>query len=99
MGPQPPLTIKIFKSGFLHAREDQKIGPEPKIHAPRSSYGKDYGGQPKRGQFLTLDHMGTPPLKIKILKIGLCHVLSWSKLSLEPKFDDPRTFFKTLFLL
>ena len=35
--------------------------------------------------FLTLDHMGTP-LKIKILKIVLLHVLSWPKLSLEPKF-------------
>ena len=47
-----------MKSGFLHAREDQKIDPEPKFHVPRSSNGKDYGGQPKRGQFLTLDHMG-----------------------------------------
>ena len=37
----PPLKIKISKSGFLHAREDQKIGPEPKFHVPRSSNGKD----------------------------------------------------------
>ena len=29
-----PLKIKILKSGFLHAREDQKIGPKPKFHAP-----------------------------------------------------------------
>ena len=36
-----PLKIKILKSGFLHAREDQKIGPEPKFHVPRSSNGKD----------------------------------------------------------
>ena len=36
----PPLKIKILKSGFLHAREDQKIGPEPKCHVPRSSNGK-----------------------------------------------------------
>ena len=49
----------ILKSGFLHAREDHKIGPEPKFHVHRSSNGKDYGGKPKRGQFLTLDHMGT----------------------------------------
>ena len=49
-----------MKSGFVHAREDQKIDTEPKFHVPRSSNGKDYGGQPKRGQFLTLDHMGTP---------------------------------------
>ena len=35
--------------------------------------------------------MGTP-LKIKILKIGLRHVLSWPKLGLEPKFHDPGTF-------
>ena len=38
--------------------------------------------------FLTLDHMGTP-LKIKISKIGLCHVLSWPKLGLEPTFLNP----------
>merc|ERR1711923_336495 len=42
----PPLKIKILKSGFLHAREDQKIGPEPKFHVPRSSNGKDWGGNP-----------------------------------------------------
>ena len=41
--------------------------------------------------FLTLDHMGTP-LKIKISKIGLRHVLSWPKLGLAPKFHDPGTF-------
>ena len=38
--PPTPLKIKISKSGFLHAREDQKIGPEPKYHVPRSSNGK-----------------------------------------------------------
>ena len=43
-------------------------------------------------RFLTLDHMGTPPLKIKISKIGLRHVLSWPKLGLEPKFYEPGTF-------
>ena len=35
---------------------------------------------------------GDPPLKIKISKIGLRHVLSWPKLGLEPKFHDPGTF-------
>ena len=29
---------------------------------------------------------GDPPLKIKISKIGLRHVLSWFKMGLEPKF-------------
>ena len=38
------------------------------------------------------------PLKIKILKIGLRHVLSWPKLSLVPKFHDSGTFF-TFFAL
>ena len=42
--------------------------------------------------FLTLDHMGTPPLKIKISKLGLRHVLSWPKLGLEPKFHESGTF-------
>ena len=27
-----PLKIKMLKNGFLHAREDQKIDPEPKFH-------------------------------------------------------------------
>ena len=55
----PPLKIKILKIGLLHAREDQAIDPEPKFHVPRSSNGKYYGGQPKRGNYFTLDHMGT----------------------------------------
>ena len=33
-----------------------------------------------------------PLLKIKIVKIWLRHVLSWTKLGLEPKFHDPGTF-------
>ena len=41
---------------------------------------------------------GDPPLKIKILKIGLRHILSWPKLSLEPKFHGSVTFF-TFFAL
>ena len=32
------------------------------------------------------------PLKIKISKIGLRHVLRWPKLGLEPTFHDPGTF-------
>ena len=35
---------------------------------------------------------GDPPLKIKISKIGLRHVLSWPKLGLEPKFHESVTF-------
>ena len=27
-----PLQSKILKSGFLHAREDEKIGAEPNCH-------------------------------------------------------------------
>ena len=39
--------------------------------------------------------MGTPPpppFKIKISKIRLCHALSWSKIDLEPKFQEAVTF-------
>ena len=39
-----------------------------------------------------MDHMGPSPLKIKISKIGLRHVLSWPKLGLEPNFHEPGTF-------
>ena len=35
--------------------------------------------------------MGTLPLKIKISKIELCHVLSWPKLGLEAKCHAPGT--------
>ena len=42
--------------------------------------------------FNTGPYYGDPPLKIKISKIGLRHVLSWLKLGLEPKFHDPGTF-------
>ena len=35
------LKIKILKNDFLHAREDQIIGPEPNFNEPRSSNGKD----------------------------------------------------------
>ena len=35
---------------------------------------------------------GDLPLKMKISKIGLRHVLSWPKLGLEPKCQDPGTF-------
>ena len=31
---------------------------------------------------------GQPPLKIKILKFWLDHVLSWPKLGLEPEFHE-----------
>ena len=35
---------------------------------------------------------GDPPLKIKILKIGLRSDLSRPKLGIEPTFHDPETF-------
>ena len=35
---------------------------------------------------------GDPPLKMKISKIGLRHVLSCAKLCIEPKFHDTETF-------
>ena len=79
-----------MKSIFLHAREGQKIGPEPKVHVPRSKWQR-LGWKTENGQFLTLGHMGTP-LNIKILKIGLRDVLSWSRLGLDPKCKDPGTF-------
>ena len=46
---------------------------------------------PKGSIFYTGPY-GEPPLKIKILKIGLRSDLRWPKLGLEPKFHDPGTF-------
>ena len=45
--PPYPLKIKILKSGLLHGRQDQKIGPGPNCHEPRSSNGWYYRGQPR----------------------------------------------------
>ena len=42
--------------------------------------------------FFNTGPYGDPPLKIKISKIGLRHVLSWPKLDLEPKFHDTEAF-------
>ena len=64
---------------------------EPKFHEPGT-----FGGFGKRGQSLSrifnTGPYGAPPLKIKISKIGLRHVLSWPKLGLEPKFHESGTF-------
>ena len=46
----------------------------------------------RKTHFFNTGPYGDPPLKIKISKIGLRHVLSWPKLGLEPKFHDPGTF-------
>ena len=45
-----------------------------------------------KNPFFNTGPYGDPPLKIKISKIGLRHVLSWPKLGLEPKCHDPGTF-------
>ena len=45
----------------------------------------------RKTHFFNTGPYGDPPLKIKISKIGLRHVLSWPKLDLEPKFHDPGT--------
>merc|ERR1712102_71853 len=45
-----------------------------------------------KNTFFNTEPYGDPPLKIKISKIGLRHVLSWPKLGLEPKFHESGTF-------
>ena len=42
--------------------------------------------------FFNTGPYGDPPLKIKISKIGLRHVLSWPKIGLEPKYLESGTF-------
>ena len=46
----------------------------------------------EKGPIFNTGPYGDPPLKIKILKIGLRSDLSWPKVGLEPKFHDPGTF-------
>ena len=83
----PPLKIKILKIGLRHVLSWPKLGLEPKFHESGT-----FGGFGKRAQSLSrifnTGPYGDPPLKIKISKIGLRHVLSWPKLGLEPKFHD-----------
>ena len=46
----------------------------------------------EKGLIFNTGPYGDSPLKIKILKSGLRHVLSWTKLGLEPKFHESGTF-------
>ena len=45
-----------------------------------------------KGSIFNTGPYGEPPLKNKILKIGLRSDLSWPKLGLEPKFHESGTF-------
>ena len=81
----------MLKIVFLHAREDPKIGPEPKFHASRPSNGKDQGDN-RKGVNFQHGTIWEAPLKIKKMKIGLRSDLSWPKLGLEPKFHESETF-------
>ena len=46
----------------------------------------------ERGLIFNTGPYGDPPLKIKILKIGLRSDLSWPKLGLEQNLHEPGTF-------
>ena len=80
-----------MKIGLRSDLKWPKLGLQPKCHDPGT-----FGGFGKREQSLSqifnTGPYGDPPLKIKISKIGLRHVLSWPKLGLEPKFHDPGSF-------
>ena len=56
-----PLKIEILKIRFFHVRKGPNTGREPYFHDHRTSNVKDYPGQPKMGQFLTLGPYGSPP--------------------------------------
>ena len=90
-------NAKNEKKGLRHVLSWPKLGLELKFHDIGT-----FGGLEKHAQSLSdiqrIFNTGEPPLKIKILKIGLGHVLSWPKLSLKPKCHDPGTFF-TFFAL
>ena len=58
----PTLKFKFLKSIFLHARRDQKIGPEPIFMSLGPQISDISVNNRKGAHFLTLDHMG-PPLK------------------------------------
>ena len=87
----PPLKIKISKIGLRHVLSWPKLGLEPKFHESGT-----FGGFGKRAQSLSrifnTGPYGEPPLKIKILKIGLRSDLIWPKVGLEPKCHGPGTF-------
>ena len=68
-----------------------KLGLGPKFHDPGTFSG--FGKVLSDIQWIfNTGPYGDPPLKIKISKIGLRHVLSWPKLGLEPKFHESGTF-------
>ena len=43
------------------------------------------------GRFLKPDHMGEPPLKIKMLKIVFVLARHYKKIDLEPNFHEPKS--------
>ena len=45
--------------------------------------------RPKMTRFLTLDHFGTPTLKIKMLKIVFVLARQYKKIGLEPNLHEP----------
>ena len=68
-----------------------------KFHSPMCWNGWDFRKKnPRKTHFLHWT-IWEPPLKMKISKIGLRHILSWPKLDPEPKFHDPG-FFRSFFL-
>ena len=50
------------------------------------------GWTTEKGLIFNTGPYGDPPLRIKILKIGLLSDVSWPKVGLKPKFHDPGTF-------
>ena len=91
LGPQMAKNRVIHISADTYFADSQlTLGPDPPTGI--SSHMDDPLGwsTEKVLIFNIMDHMGTPS-KIKILKIGFRHVLSWPKLVLEPKFHDPGT--------
>ena len=95
----PTITMEInafsFQIGLRHVLSCLKLGLDPTFHDAGTF---DGFGKREQSFFLYLvdfSHWTTiwgPPLKIKILKIGLRSDLSWPKLGLEPKFHEPGTF-------
>ena len=84
-----PPTQKRSEFGPWQSLSRDVLGLEPTFYETGT-----FGGFGKREQslsqiFNTGPYGTPPPLKIKISKIGLRHVLSWHKLGLEPKFHAP----------
>ena len=81
-----------MKIGYVHAREDQKIGQDPNFHEPWSSNGKDQSGQRKADFSPPKESTKNAPRIRKNEKYQAFLYFKLGRTGQEPTFCENRTF-------